>query len=758
MKTKSPLKIILVTITIFIILSGIGLFVASKKLKPEELKKIMITQLEKAIPNSKVKTKALDFSIGFNSSVDIKDVDITYIGRSEYPLVSISNLKLRIPFWSLLFGGGKVEVVLDSPKVNYIEFKAGSNWERALAKKKNSKNNKSKSTSVEKAGDLKKSETIPSSRDDVLIPGILAGSEINVSILNLSLEYVLRDKTNGKIEVEKFLLKDVGIKSITAFELKSKIDVLKSTPNHTKLDLLVIGEANLYDWIKKKKVTLNTKINLKNIQNKILKKEVKKISLNTITTYEKSGDYQVKYDMLLEESEIAAGSLKGNKKGMSVDQLKLMLPLKELASFVLDPAALPIKLSGKEKLNIQGKVIIGKKVVPLVKFDITPALTIKQDKIEILSKISGETTSKGISVDVENELMSGHVNIDSHLKTNWDPKSFKKLRPILVNVDVRDLKVDPSYFESSASVAPTQEKTSASNNQPSKKTVAQPMDLLIPVPLRANITLENIDLAGAKLLGSIGLRIDKTKGRISSTDLKLDEGRITFGNNMRISNGFLRHDFESKLQNVNLSSLQGFVPKQVLEGISGNASGQVKGHFVNTKYYSNVDFKLRDGKLSKINLDSYVSGLIEKLGSIGKKVPRDKLKVNGEFVSLNLKGAFSNKRHSFESFSFISKGNKINFSGNGNVYPLGGKEGQLKMNLDIKDPKLAKSLQKEVGTTRFPLPVKGQAYALSPDYGYTLKIVSKSAVKTQVKKEAKKQINKLIKSDKAKKLLKGLFK
>ncbi|EQC52763.1 hypothetical protein M901_3183, partial [Bacteriovorax sp. DB6_IX] len=58
-------------------------------------------------------------------------------------------------------------MVLDSPKVNYIEFKTCSNWERALAKKKNSKNNKSKSTSVEKAGDLKKSETNPSSGDDV---------------------------------------------------------------------------------------------------------------------------------------------------------------------------------------------------------------------------------------------------------------------------------------------------------------------------------------------------------------------------------------------------------------------------------------------------------------------------------------------------------------------------------------------------------------------------------------------------------------
>jgi len=751
-KTKSPLKIILVTITILVILSGAGLFIASKKLKPEELKKIMISQLETAIPNSKVQTKALDFSIGFNSSVDIKGVDITYKGRKSYPLVSIDNLKLRIPFWSLLFGGGKIDVVLDAPRVNYIEFRKGSNWERALAKK----SSKPKKAAV--APRKKKKSTTKKESDDALIPAFFAGSEINISILNLNLEYVLRDKTNGKVEVEKFLLKDVGVKSITAFELKSKIDVLKNTPNHTKLDLLIIGEANLYDWIEKKSITFNSKINLKDIKNPVLKKDIKKISINSKTTYAKSGEYSVDYRLLLEESEISKGLLKGSKKGTNLENLTVSLGLKEAAELVMDPSTLPISLTGKEKLKVTGRVNIGKKVVPLVKFDISPALNVKHGKIEVSSKIGGETTKKGIVLTAENDVFSGHVNVDTHIKTNWNPKTFKKLRPIIVNVDVRDLKINPELLATDE--VPAKEEAPSAGSGKSKKNgqKPKPMTAISPVPVRVKVNFENVDLAGAKLAGGVNLKIDKTRGNLSSKGLMLDKGSLSIRNQMRISRGMLRHDFDSNLKGINLSSLQGFVPKAVLEGLSGDATGQVRGHLIGERYFANVNFGLRDGKLSKINLDSYVSGLIQKLGKLGKKIPKDKLKINGEFVKLSLKGTFDNKRHSFEKFLFVSKGNKANFYGNGNVYPLGNKGSQLKMTLDIKDPKLAKSMKKEVGTTKLPLLVKGQGYALSPDYGYTLKKVSKSAGKAQVKKEAKKQIDKLIKSDKAKKLLKGLFK
>jgi hypothetical protein len=734
-------------------LSGVGLFVASKKLKPEELKKIMITQLEKAIPNSKVKTTALDFSIGFNSSVDIQGVDITYAGKRSYPLVAIKSLQLRIPFWSLLFGGGKVEVVLDSPKVNYIEFRKGSNWERALAKKG------IKST---KSAPVDKQETKPGVKggesSDTLVPAFLAGSEINISIINLNLEYALRDKTNGKIEVEKFLLKDVGIKSTTAFELKSKIDVLKKTPNHTSLDLLIIGEANLYEWVSKGGVTLNSKVNLRNIKSKKLLKEIKKLTLNSKTDYKKSGEYNVSYELMLEESQISKGVIKGSKKGITVDDLSVSLGLKEAAALVMDPATLPIKLSGKEKLNLNGKVLVGKNVVPLVKFNITPPLNISQSGVDVEANLSGETNHKGALIKAENKLLAGKINVDTHIKTNWSPKSFTNLKPIVVNVDVRDLQVKPDLL--AASSKESSAKTSGAGNDANskKKVKAKPVTVIAPIPLRARINLENIDLAGAKLKGGIKFKIGKTQASLASSGIKLDSGEINFKDTIRISRGQLRHDFDGSLKNINLRSLQGFVPKEVLEGLSGNASGNVRGHFVGEKYFAKVNMNLADGKLSKINLESYVTGLVDKLGSLGKKVPTNKLKVNGEFSRLSMKGSFDNRRHSFENFAFFAKDNKVTFTGNGNVYPTGGKESQMKMTLDIKERKLASTLNKEVGTTKFPLLVKGQGYAMSPDYGYTLKRITKKAAKTQIKKEAKKQLNKLLKGDKAKKLFKGLFK
>ena len=762
-KTKSPLKIILITAFVLIVILGGGLFVASKKLKPEEMKKMMITQLETAIPNSKVKTTALDFSLGFNSSVDIKGVDITYAGKRSYPLVSIETLKLKIPLWSLIFGGGKVEVVLDSPKVNYIEFRKGSNWERALEQNKKRKTVRSNKSS-NKPKKNTKPNTAENKEDSVLIPSLFASSEINISVLNLNLDYSLRDKTNGKIEVEKFLLKDVGVKSTTAFELKSKLDVLKNTPNHTKMNLLLIGESNLYDWFDKNEVTLNTKLILQNIKNPALRKEVSKVALNSKIKYSKAGALSVVYTIMLEESEISKGVVEGQKGAIVLKDLEISLGLKDVASYVIDPSVIPITLSGEEKLSLKGKVNLGKKVTPTLKFNIKPALTIKQGNIEVKSLLSGETTRNGLILNLENELLSGHANIDTHIKTNWTPESFKKMKPIIMNVDVRDLKVTPEIFAQEQNTAKndkTKEDSNSKNinNKKDKKTKASPVTALAAVPLRANVNIENVDLAGAKLAGGINLKVGKTSAKLSTSGLVLDKGEITVRDSIRISRGLLRHDFEASLLNVDLSSLNGFVPKGAIEGLSGSNTGKVSGHLLGEKYFAKANFKLSDGKLSKINLENYVSGLIDKLGSIGKKVPTKKLKINGEFKTLQLKGSFDNKRHSFEKVLFKAKDNKVIISGAGNVYPLGPKNSQLKVNLNIKDPKIGASLKKEIGTTVFPMLLKGPGYVLNPDYAYTIKKVSKKAVKTQAKKEVKKQIKKIFKDNKKmKKMFKGLFK
>lgn len=759
MKTKSPLKIILFVSLFFVVVFAGALFVASKKFKPEELKELVIVQLEKAIPNSKVTTKALDFSVGLKSSIDISGVDITLKGSKAYPLVSVENLQLKVPFWSLLFGGGKVELAVKGPKLHYIEFSKDSNWQRALKAKKQGvslqKNNP-------KSNNAKKSEKAPVVKnEEIMIPAFLASSELNISILDLLVNYNLRDKTSGRVTVEKFLLKDVGIKSTTAFELKSKMDILKGTPEHTELEVLLIGESKLYQWIEDKQVNINSKLILSNIKNKSLRAEINKISLNKKINYKKTGEFNVSTKVLLEEKEILSAVINGQGEKIKVDNIDLKLGLLDAISLVMDKNQLPINLTGKEQLKVTGSINVGKVMTPDLKFEISPALKMKQKNINISSILRGQLSGKGVDFNVENELLSGHINLDGKIRTNWSPESFKKLRPIKLDVDVRDLKITPDLIstgttdKSSEKAKTLDNKNSGKSSEAAKKTEPQGMTQIIPIPVQIMTNLENISLAGAKLSGNILFDASKSVAQLSTNNLKLDNGEIFIKDKISLSNGIMINNFDTRLTNINLSSLNGFVPKKTLEGLSGLATGKVTGALVGASYKANVDFSLKDGKLTKINLQEYVSGLIEKFGPLKKALGKKEIKVNGEFKSMSLKGSFDNNRHHITKFDFNAKDGVVMAKGKGSIYPTGQKKSVIDLSLILGGASLVKSLKKSVGTNIFPMKLEGTGYALMPDYNYTLKKVGKVAAKTQVKKQAQKQIKKLMKKDKVNKLLKN---
>jgi len=747
-KTKSPLKIIFIAFLAFtIVLSG-AIFYASKKLKPDELKQIMVTQLEAAFPNSIVKTSSVDFSLGLTSVLNIHGVDITLKKPRAFPLLKLDNLRLEIPFWAILFGGGKIELVANSPKVNYIEFDKTSNWVFAMSGKKENidvKTQTKSDTAVKKADE----------EDNLVIPGFIAASELNIKVQNLELEYKLADKSSGQVNVEKLLLKDVGVKSTTAFELKSALDLLKGTTNHTKLELLVIGESHLFNYIKNKELEIKSQVILSNIENSHALRPIKNLSMNSTLHLKKDKSIQVDFVSSLEEKQILKGRFE-NKQGISkIKDIELSFIIKDLLELVVALDQIPVLFSGNEQFELNGDVVLGENIQPNFDFKTTKQLKVKQNSISVDIGLSGSVRKNGLTANVDIDAFSGKVNAKAFLNTNWKPESFSNLSPVDISVIARDMKIDPSKLMVSDSAAKNNENTETKERDKTKKeknVAIKPT--IIPVPMKVKVQLENILLGEAKLSGDLDI-VGAQKGiKVTSNNIKLDDGKIDMGATISVVGKDLKNSFDLKLVKLNLSSLASLLPKGLLEAISGEANGEVKGHTIGDKYFANISMKLFNGRLDKVNVGQFVEGLIDKLGPLKDKVDPNKLKINGEFSSFVFKGAFDNSRHQITSSEFIDKGHKVNLQSSGNIYLLGGKQSALDLNLKITDAKISKDLKNSIGTDTFPISLNGVGYALSPDYSRTIKTIGKSALKEQ----GTQQLKKLLKGKDPKKLLKGLFK
>jgi hypothetical protein len=724
-KTKSPLKIIMATTVVIVALLGVSLFVASKKLNPEEVKKLFISQIESALPFAEVKTTDLDFSLGLTSSVNIHGVDLIYKGKkSKIQLIKVKEVSLKIPFWSLLFGGGKVDFVINEPKLTYVELGNYSNWQYAAG--------------------IKKKEPVKNEKGEngIILPTFLAGSELNVSLIDSTLDYKLRDKTEGVIKIEKFLLKDVGVKSTTAFELKSNFDILKGTANETSFDLLVIGESHLFSWIKEKKLNVRTNIKLSNVKNNIFAKEIKKINLDGDIALNNKFDVKINLKGALEDKSSLNFVIAKNKKTTNIENIDIKLNINEITSiFLKDKSALKsLSLAANDHIVISGSVGLGEKISPNLKVATNSPLKFDLEKAKGTADLSVEVGAKEVRVNNEIQTFSGVVV--SQVKASLDLNNFslKKMKPLEVNVLARDMVIPKTFFKTG--------KTKEEDN-----TEKESGGLPFLLPMNARFKLQGLDLAGAKVSGEIKTIVKNNGVLLETKGIKIDQGMVEFKNSIQVVNEQLKHNFRASVKDVNLKSFSGFVPPKMIKGISGNFRGNLNGEMDDQGYFVKVVSRLENGKLEKVNMKDLVSGFVDKLGPLKKKIGDKGLDVDGEFRYFSFTGDFDNNVHNFSDVRFLSKNESLEVKALGMIKMTG--KSLLKTTFDIKSGAIAKTLKKELGTTSLPVELVGTGYLLKPDYGKTTEFVTKKLAKSQVKKQGKKQIQKLLKKKNLNKLLKN---
>lgn len=742
MKTKSPLKIIFLFLGFLIVFSAIILIVAKKNLKPDAIRQAFTTQLQKTLPNAEVLTQSLDYSLGLNSKVNIRGVDILYPhGGRKLPLCSFDNLQIEIPFWTMLMGYGTISVNIDNPKVSYIEFKKGSNWENSFTSKEVvSFKEEKKVTTKEKGND-------ESSDSGLAVLSFFSDASLNFNVTNINANYALRSGSFGEVNIEKLALRDIGFNTTSVFELKSHFILSKGKPNETSFDVLIIGETVLDKWLEEKKLNFNAEVDINNFKSSVLIKPLKKFSVKMDGGVEKKM-MSSKVVVALEEHQFMKSNLDYdlNKEILKLHNIKLVSDLNNITSYFVNVSDFGVKIKDGQ-LKVEGSLTSrNDKLFP----NITTSLdsNIVALGIPVVVNVKNNLNSKKIRSAIELKLLEGVVKIGQSTPFVLGVDRFDYLKTSDINMHLQDIQIPTEMKEHMPKQKVAKEEVKEENSDVDISSTSG--EVFSNYPVKSKIKFSNVMLGESPINGQIGLSVNRKKLNILSNRLKLGTAPLNLKVNSEIHKKGKTTEVNASFSEVEISSAALFVPHGIIKSVEGKASGKVDGKLIGKGYDFNVALNVKEAKLHKINLANVVGSIFNKLEKITKK----DISINGDISELSFNGRLDDRYHQFKSYKVVLDEGKYALEGNGKIDFKA--PGELLGAIVVNEEELKHDLERDYGTAKIPYRLEGIGYALSGDYEYTLERLAKSAAKNLLKKETDKVLQK--NKGKIKKLFKGIFK
>lgn len=761
---SSKLKVLGITLAIFVILLGGLFYYASTKLRPEEIKKIAIEQTQKVFPKADVTLQNVEIGWGLNFKINLEKLTLKTTKDSQnVEMMSVDQLVVKVPIWAVLTGSGLVEVKLDAPVINYHEFTEGNNWTYAMGEKKSPEEKK-------KEEEKQKSEQKASSA-----LGIFGKSKINVKLSDVAVRYSLRDNSKGEIKVSRFLIKGLNFESSTAFEVASSAKFTMKDQSVVAFDTIAIGEFNIADLMKNGSVSSLVIVKVNNISKTGLDWKFPEITTNIDLLLKKDGELSGKINTTFESQNKITANFKMTKQ-IEISDINADIILKDVAAIMgLDKS---IDLS-KAKLSAKGNVIYGedKKINANLNFSIAPGIVYSKDGMVASTTVVGDFKGKDLSVKAKTEILEGQVN--TSVSGEFDPNEkfdMAKLKPFDIRVVASGMKIPEKVIRAKLWDKKTEE---AQASEEKKKTEAaagknvqasaSPMGL---PPSTVNVEWSNINIGGEDFSGRGKIVTSLTAIAIDNMNFKFSKGTGKLTQTMTLGKNTSDSKFNLELANLNLSSFKAFLPP-FIENFSGSFTGKVNGTATMFKsgkspaYDVTVVADAKKGEIKKLNLSDYINPLLANIPVVKDKVKDKQIKIDGNFETLTMKGRFTNTQYNIASFDFVGIDKKVHVSGSGDIYPQPGSSKLSVMEVSFVDNtgKISEVLQSNVGTKILPMRLTGPGFDMKPDYGYTISKLAKGAVKTKGQEELKKVIDKNLDKiipaaakEKVKGLLDGFFK
>lgn len=754
----------------FLLIIGGTFFYVKSKINPEEIRKMTVEAISKAMPGAEVSLGSVDYALGLNVKLGFNDLQIK-LKEDKLEVISVKDFHVKIPLWAIITNGGTVDINVQNPHVNFKEYSAKSNSiTMALGKKEDtSADSKDEATKDDKA-----------SGDKLEVPGFISKSKLNVRVTDILLKYAKIDGTNGEIVFNRFLLKNVNLETTTAFEIES--DIAVNLKDHKKFHThgLVIGQINLNEFVKEKKIDTSLVVDVTNTSMTGMNYKIPDIKSKVHVVMLNQGPIKLDVESSFGSLAQTQLSVEMLEKKMDVKNLKLDVFLKELSGMLDKETAAKLAAIdfGKSNFFVQGELSLddGNMTNSNVNFGLSNDITYNgAEGLKAQVGMKGRYQNENLQVTLNNKVLDGTINIDVKGKLNPMAKDFSvdKMGPLQIDVLATNAKFSTEMIRKNlyakkpeAAARGSEEKTDAAGKTAAVKPEPRKLPHVIIDAKWKQIIVGKDEFSGnGKIvaqntsIASDGINFQFSKGK----------GLITFSSKQDPS---LTTDnkFTFNLTGLNLSSLGAFLPP-ILESMKGDFSGDVKGAFVQHPKHNtyNVNFNLSatNGEIKGLNMTEHVMSVIGKVQMLKDKIGKKDLKMTDEFEKLIVKGDATETQLNLNTFEFVGLKNTTSITGSGKVgMPLSKKESLLDLVYVDKAGVVADFMNKNVGTDKLPLKLTGLEFDLKPDYGYTIGALAKGALKTkgkeEVKKAATKALDKVLQNEdikaKAGNLLKGLFK
>ena len=220
-------KFIIVSIMAIAVLSLGGIvYYASEKVNGEELRKFMVSSLEKSFPHAKVDVGRVNLKFGKSLNLAVEGLSLVLM-EDQSDLFKIGRVSIEVPFGVLLGLEQSITITLEGSRISFVKSEGVSNWFKAMGKTT-----------------IKNIDAEP----DTTAPTFFANGKINLKFTDTRFHYNLEGKQKGEVLIKYFRVNNLGLESYAAYELKSNIS-LKFSEQVMDMDLSLVGQFSPREFL-----------------------------------------------------------------------------------------------------------------------------------------------------------------------------------------------------------------------------------------------------------------------------------------------------------------------------------------------------------------------------------------------------------------------------------------------------------------------------------------------------------------------------
>ena len=741
-KTVKIVLIILLSLITFIVVGTYAYI--STQLDTKELRISIKDKIEKTFPQ--MKANIGEIKVEFGQSLELSSDKLELVSISESPLFKVDHFTLKVPLLSILLGGGNVELDIFSPKV-FVEIeKDKSNWEEAI------EGNKAKTLfTFEKTTDF-------------VIPAFLANSTLAIRLNHLDIAYrnIGKEKFERNTSVSKFVVKNLGINSNAAYELKSNFSVPMLNGEILEFHSFIVGSINLSEYLETQKLPINSTYKFDDIKVKGHGEILPLVSGNFEVVIDEKKTLMGSHNLRFEKT-----SLK-HKVSINKNEIKLyeIKGASQLYDFnrVFNVLSLPIKISQGD-IDLSGDLSINEKSYkPNVELK-APQISGTLSGSEFNVKANAIFSEKKITLEKEGQVYGGSLFFKSVLDYEFEGDYQKSknlgdlIKSIETKIQAKDLNLSSKEISDLTQMRLSEIKTF-------KK---WPILFILPNS-HTQLEVTESKLDGSPLKISIETKTNQVESNIKEFKVQYGEGTTEVLGGARFYQNGINSNWKIKFTNFPASFFNALRDENKAF-IEGDINGLIYGPYSIREAHEIYDFKIdltsKKGRVVGVDLNEEVEKVkseIKDLPFVGNKIKWRNKTVSNGYRIMSLDATLINKELNLKKMKFEEEEGLLKMNAKGRVYLDSQRESLITANVE-DDLGFIDYVSKELGIKTVPIALKGMGTKLSLDRDYTtnkfIEHFQGSKGKEKVKTLIDENVDKIMKGENGKqlkKLLKGFLK